>query len=372
MNVKSNHHDRYSKVCWLLLGILLSGANLFFFIVQNNNNNNNNPKHFNAHHGSEGVVLPNIGGRRPALDTTTIRWNQAMKEAKAMLAAHGEKAECLLPRLEQTKQLRNTQFVVVDDDDSSSRPSKPYLNVGFPKCGSSTLFDFFTCLGYRATHFTNNTLGDFEGICMRDAAVLNGLPPLKTCANDVDAILQMDVEYPLGIDGYFHRPFRDECFFPQLSLLEEFHQESPQATFLLTFRPIQDWIKSISGWGSTVMLNRFQLCDFPNLPRGIPEDLENKTQVDAAMAEFWCSHVLHVRNFVREFPSHSLIEMSLEDTMTSAQIMYGLFPTKVNPNKTSEPTSELSNGCWGHSNANRPKKFLKRQKGRDRRNWMQN
>ncbi|KAL3932814.1 MAG: hypothetical protein SGBAC_010679 [Bacillariaceae sp.] len=360
MNIKSNQHYRFSKACWLLLlGILLCGGNLFFFFIQNNNNN---PKHLNAQ-SSEGF-LPNIAGRRPDLDT--LRWNQAMEEAKAMLAVHGEKAECLLPRLEHSKQLlRNNQFV-------DSRPPKPYLNVGFPKCGSSTLFDFFTCLGYRATHFTNNTLGDFEGICMRDATVLNGLPPLKTCAKDMDAILQMDVEYPLGIDGYFHRPFRDECFFPQLSLLEEFHRESPQATFLLTFRPIQDWIKSISGWGSTVMLNRFQLCDFPNLPRGIPEDLENKTQVYAAMAEFWCSHVLHLRNFVREFPSHSLIEMTLEDTMTSAQIMYGLFPTKVNPNKTSELTSELSNGCWGHSNANRPKKFLKRKKARDRRKWMQN
>ncbi|CAJ1950009.1 unnamed protein product [Cylindrotheca closterium] len=350
--------DRYySKVCCCLVGILLiSSANLFFFLEHN--------KHLNGTTSEGGAVSE--GPSTHMIDHgKTKRWNRAMVEAKEMLAAHGEEAECLHPKVQESKKLLK-QF------QGNRRPSKPYLNMGFPKCGSSTLFDFFACLGYRATHFTNNSLaGDFEGICMRDA-VANGLRPLETCARGVDAILQMDVEYPLGIDGYFHKPFRDECFFPQFSLLEELHQEAPASTFLLTFRPIHDWITSISGWGSTVMLNRFQLCDFPNLPRGIPTDLGNKTQVVGQMTEFWCSHVQHVRNFVKEYPSHTLIETSLYDNLQSAQIMYGLFPTKVDANNTSEPiTTELSNGCWGHSNENRPKQWLRRRKGKQGRNWLQ-
>ena len=59
--------------------------------------------------------------------------------------------------------------------------------------------------------------------------------------------MQMDVAFPMGSEHDSVRVAtrssvrRDDCFFPQLSILEEFHAESPHATFVLTFRPMQDW-----------------------------------------------------------------------------------------------------------------------------------
>ena len=39
-----------------------------------------------------------------------------------------------------------------------------------------------------------------------------------------------------------------ECFFPQKDNLKEIHEQHPNATFVLTMRPVQNWIKSVNGW----------------------------------------------------------------------------------------------------------------------------
>ena len=124
--------------------------------------------------------------------------------------------------------------------------------------------------------------------------------------------MQMDAEFPFGYarhkkitQGPSMSSLRDECFFPQLSLLEEFHKEMPQATLIMNFRPLQDWTKSMKGWTKqkASMLERFQQCHLPNLPRGVPDDLDDELGVMTAMERFMCSHVLHVRQFVKTVPA---------------------------------------------------------------------
>lgn len=189
---------------------------------------------------------------------------------------------------------------------------------------------------------------------MRDA-VATGVPPLQFCSPGVEAILQMDVEYPLqdhkAAKGAMS--FRDECFFPQMSILEEIHREAPQATFILNFRPIEDWINSISNWKHNLM-SRLQMCNLPNLPRGMPQNLTDTVQLRESMMEFWCSHVTHVRNFVKDHPSHTLIELDLYDTENSAYIMSELFPKRPNapPPKSGQGEDHSARSCWGQSNAN--------------------
>ena len=118
---------------------------------------------------------------------------------------------------------------------------------------------------------------EFEGVCMQDAALV-GLPPLKTCAPQKETLMQMDIAKPFDLvsqvlnkKGISTSQKREECFFPQLSLLEEIHQESSQATFITNFRPIHDWIKSVAGWND--MLLRFSNCYPPNLPFDVPSRL---------------------------------------------------------------------------------------------------
>jgi hypothetical protein len=212
----------------------------------------------------------------------------------------------------------------------------PILNMGMPKCGSTTLFQFFQCAGYRATHQDNT-----DNICMRDA-VASGLPPISTCAPKVQAFLQLDTEVPIGYMGVFHvttkngtreqKRFRDtrnrdECFFPQVSLLDEIHKDAPNATFLLNFRPIQDWIRSVENWQD--MKRRLTLCNIPGFPRGVGSEA-------GELAQWWCSHVTHVRKFVEQYPSHVLVELDLYDDEKNSNVMAELFQT--------DPS------CWNHAN----------------------
>jgi hypothetical protein len=57
-------------------------------------------------------------------------------------------------------------------------------------------------------------------------AVQNGTLPLQSCGN-FQAFMQMD---------------RD-TFFPQVELLDEIHEENPNATFILMFRNMSDWFR---------------------------------------------------------------------------------------------------------------------------------
>jgi hypothetical protein len=159
--------------------------------------------------------------------------------------------------------------------------------------------------------------GKWEGICLRDAALL-GLSPLEYCAPNEEFLMQMDADNPFGssLDPHLLAKWRDDCFFPQLELLEVFHEEVPDATFVMNFRPIGDWIKSVTEWRG--LLPRFSSCHLPNMPRGIPKDV-GRPEHDLTL--FWCSHVLHVRHFVQEFPSHILIELDLYDSNTSAAVL---------------------------------------------------
>ena len=80
--------------------------------------------------------------------------------------------------------------------------------------------------------------------------------------NSAHAFMQLD--YSFGTGSY-----------PQIQLLDELHEIYPSSTFIINFRPIQDWIRSISNWKS--MRTRMAIMDMPGLQLN-KEQLENKVQ----------------------------------------------------------------------------------------------
>ena len=357
-------------------------------------------------------------------------WYDAMGKADEMLKANTnqQEASCLIPNLQRTEQLlfereKEQQVNKYDnyngnDFSGSERRVKslvplPVLNVGFPKTGSTTLHQFFVCAGYESRHWMAD--GELIAVCMRDAAEAN-LPPLETCVPDVEAVLQMDAQFPFGYEyaNHNHRQFayqhRDECYFPQLSLLEQIHEENPNATFIMNFRPIQDWVTSMLKWYG--MMERIQSCHLPNLPYGQPRgydfsslklsdvttttttniknNINNNNQNGESndngsvsndgsstsasgtiratdllrddVKRFFCSHVIHVRNFVERFPSHTLIELDLYDTNATSRIMNLFFQHEqhhqpssslsniVSINSTTTTAVGQLNNCWKHRN----------------------
>jgi hypothetical protein len=154
-------------------------------------------------------------------------------------------------------------------------------------------------------------------------AVQNGKPPISGCnsSKSADALCQLDVNYPLK-----------NCFYPQISLLDEIHQEHPHATFILNFRPVDDWIRSARAWSNDI-IGRWSKCVLPGLIK------EGGRLTNQEMRNWLCGHVKHVREFVKQYPTHKLIELDLYDTKGSSEAMSSLFNTKAT--------------CWGKSNVNK-------------------
>jgi hypothetical protein len=135
-----------------------------------------------------------------------------------------------------------------------------------------------------------------------------------------EAIMQMDIT--------FTPKHGNICVYPQIEYLNLLHKEAPNATFILTFRPIEDWIQSIAQWKGDLR-TRLADCDLPGFPKGVGT-------TDEELKAFFCDQVTRIRNFVAANPSHALVELDLYDTTTNARTMAQLF--------------RANESCWGHSN----------------------
>ncbi|KAL7476128.1 hypothetical protein ACHAW6_002007 [Cyclotella cf. meneghiniana] len=194
--------------------------------------------------------------------------------------------------------------------------SHPFINLGFPKIGSSSLHSFFGCAGYRSAHYRcSPTLRCAECIQQSIAA---RLPPLHNC------IL---AEVYSQIDDGSHGNF------PQIEYLEELVRGYPNATFLLPFRNMNHWYRSLRKWhkNDTRMDEDLMLADIPGFRSGNGRTVHE-------FSEWFCKHVTRVRDMVSRFPSHSLVEIDLEDNVSTRQRMSDIF--------------DVDATCWGRANVN--------------------
>ena len=246
---------------------------------------------------------------------------------------------------------------------SSAIPRNP--TVGFPKAGSSTLQDYFKCLGLRPKH-------NQEGKKMLER-LYEGKFPLFPSKNH--AYCQLDKNFKTG-------------YYPQISLLDEMHEIHPNSTMTFLFRPVETWIKSTRNWYS--MWQRFAAFEMPGLQL-TPEQRQRNSEIrawkqqdsklrasnttnhktkkpagpieltDLQGARWWCGHVLHMREYVREYPSHALIELDLYDSEGSAGLLHDLFEADTDAHHAAHPKNSSGGDgggdkpaqCWGHSNANK-------------------
>ena len=151
---------------------------------------------------------------------------------------------------------------------------------------------------------------------MKESVEAN-LPPLAKCAQ-ADMYAQID----------------DAIYFPQIELLEEIVQGHPNATFFLTFRSMEKWYHSITHWPPrpkgphmSDRMKKFNITGSPNLDDNDPEDFY----------DWYCNHVQRVRDIVARNPSHTLVEVDIEDP-TVGQRMSDMFG--------------IEKSCWGHTNVN--------------------
>jgi len=225
--------------------------------------------------------------------------------------------------------------------------------------------DYFACIGLKCTNHQQQGEDMFERLS-------NGTNILDKSRPQVYS--QPDYSHGIG-------------YYPQISLLDELHEVAPDSTFVFQFRPIADWIRSTGHWYN--MLQRFGLFEMPGLvltpeqrtkrtqlmadypilgrtPKqsGIRNDKKSEPEHDNGLtglqqAKWWCGHVLHIREYVSEYPSHALIELDLYDSNGTASYLYDLFQADTDAHhyaskhetadEGATPTTTLTQ-CWGESN----------------------
>ena len=153
-------------------------------------------------------------------------------------------------------------------------------------------------------------------MCMKES-VDAGLPPLSQCG-EADMYAQID----------------NGSYFPQIELLEEIVEGHPNATLFLTFRSMEKWYHSIKHWPPRPrgphMNQRFRKLNITGLPPGEGRNIEE-------LSDWYCKHVQRVRDIVARNPSHTLVEVDIEDP-TIGQRMEDMFG--------------IEKSCWGHANVN--------------------
>lgn len=169
---------------------------------------------------------------------------------------------------------------------------KPYINLGFPKMGTTSLNAFFKCGGLVSHHYLCGRQLHCAA-CMKQSIDM-GKPPFSHC-EDGDAWTQLD----------------DGRYFPQVELLEEIVKGYHQATFILMFRSMDKWYNSMSNWPPNQtkyqpLTKRLLRSNIPGLPQIKGNDV-------SVFSDWHCNHVKRVRDVIAKYPAHSLVEVNIED-----------------------------------------------------------
>lgn len=304
---------------------------------------------------------------------------------------------------------------------------RPILVVGMPKAGTSSLFGFFHCAGLYSQHWycceeqkdpqkarSKQTMAD----CITYNIVQN-LPLLDGCG-DYDVITEMNGPRRIrrrgtivksassfsqqvphgnttsGVTGTPHLledegVFTDDSvvqwshpgariFLPQRFHLHVFHRDYPNATLILNTRPADEWAHSVRYAGGMLakqFANEYQaqgkLSQFPHGKHAVTEFLIRILE----------EHTQYIREFCRDHPSHTCIEVDIRNNQTgqilanaffeepsssSAQLLEQQDNDRKNdglsllPSSSSSSSSlaQLASTCWRHYNQNQQKDRIKK------------
>lgn len=215
----------------------------------------------------------------------------------------------------------------------------PIIVMGFPKGGTSSIFSFFQQQGLRSQHWycckkqhhpaqggprlmagcllnnlkKGNETNIFNGCGNLDVfSEINGPRKARnhpTIRNKKGYLLD---DGSFDFDGPGER-----LFFPQRFRIQELHDSYPNATWILNWRDFDPWIDSVMKWGSVELhyqfLNEFYMQGaIPSIPPS-----SNLTLVKEVMKKIYLEHFDLVRDFVREHPSHALVEVNITDKNAS-------------------------------------------------------
>ena len=200
---------------------------------------------------------------------------------------------------------------------------RPFINLGFPKVGSTAMYKYFQCGGVKSSHYYCRNKDEADrytcASCLKNWITK---PSLASCGeHKFQVYAQLD----------------NGLYFPQIELLDEIMDEfsSEGATFFLIFRNMDKWHNSLSHWPpkqKPKLLERFTKLNITGLPRGKGSHVEE-------LSDWFCNHVDRVRRVIDANTQHTLVEIDLEeDENVVGQRMEDMFG--------------IEQSCWKKTNAN--------------------
>jgi predicted SnoaL-like aldol condensation-catalyzing enzyme len=265
-----------------------------------------------------------------------------------------------LPKTSLSEELKIEEQIVQSLilPESRLKPLKlpsPVFVVGFPKSGTTSIWQFFNCSGIVSQHFC--CCGDesdhppCETNTMAKCILRNMAkerPMLEDCG-DYQVYAQLDGERPIHADGLgmkgvllnngsLHiqpKALRGNSllmrhFLPQHFHLDEIHQHAPSATYVLPLRDPIVWANSAFKWFA--MRGRF-VNEY--IAHNSSIERPGKARAVDFLARIYQDHTEFVRDFVQKHPTHALVEVNI---------------TASDAGKVMATAFGLNEECWGHHN----------------------
>ena len=211
-------------------------------------------------------------------------------------------------------------------------PSKLNIKINYPvfvaslyKSGTTTIHAYFECGGQKTVHYASGRKR--TGPCLQ-RRITKGLKPVfQGCGGETFDIYTDNAN--LGAPRH--------CFDPSVHGLDAIYDSYPNGTILMSVRDSQGWLDSVKRYrfGKWSLFGDLKKC--PDLWTTQVQDIGNRTLTEEDILHFYDWHTEHVRNFAKNHPSMTYIEVALEDDETG-QIL--------------EDAIGIPAQCWGHANVN--------------------
>jgi hypothetical protein len=201
--------------------------------------------------------------------------------------------------------------------------------MGLMKAGTTSILSYFKCgMDGNATQFSHydciadnnnpNNIGMACGKRMR-RNIEKAHKPAFHGMDQFDVYAELDAQELSG-----------GMTLPQWRFLQEIHDHFPHATWILNLRNPRQWLDSVDRWKD--LRQRFVDNSY------YPDFVKGKGQTDDEMLDFYNRQAQRIRDFVRDHPSHILVEVPI-DRPEAGQILEDAFGISHNE-------------CWSNRNVN--------------------
>jgi hypothetical protein len=162
-------------------------------------------------------------------------------------------------------------------------PGYPVINLGMPKCGSSSLHAFMACNNMTDLHYKASK---FVATGFRRCKAL-GITAALSCVVEDEGMFESVSQ----MDGPRWEESAPGFLFPQISNLADLLSDYPGATFLMMVRNASRWATSIENWWPHRKLANI-VYDFSVHDRSSPYYMKNSTSDE--LARFYDMHTARV------------------------------------------------------------------------------